>query len=67
MTRQQIERRLKTLGLRLERDGRGWIARPDTVGSCSYGQVTELKSLKEAAMLVDMREIQQDGWERAYP
>ena len=35
MTRKQIERRLKTLGLRLERDGRGWIVRPDTVGSCS--------------------------------
>lgn len=66
MTRKQIERRLQTLGLRLERDGRGWIVRPDTIGPCLYGAVTELKSLREAAVLVDMREIQQDGWDKAF-
>ena len=58
MTKQQIEQRLRTLGLRLERDGRDWIVRPDTVGSCMARQVVELRTLAEAADLVDMREIQ---------
>ena len=57
MTKQQIERRLKTLGLRLERNGRQWIVRPDTIGSCMARSVVELRTLAEAAELVDLREI----------
>lgn len=57
MTKQHLERRLKPLGLRLEKEGRGWIVRPDTIGSCHARSVVELRTLAEAAELVDMREI----------
>ena len=71
MTRRELERRLRALGLRLERNAQfverpngesftaRWQIRPDTVGSCMAREIVPLRRLAEAEAVLDMREISQ--------
>jgi hypothetical protein len=61
MTKAQIQKRLAALGLRLERNGRSWIVRPDTIGSCMAREVIPLRYLADAEAVIDYREIRQDA------